>query len=304
MEVVLKTNNLTKKYHNQIALNNVNIEVKKGDIFGLIGKNGAGKTTLLKMICGLTIPYSGEINLFHETTNKGLNKSRTRIGSIIETPSFFPYLSARKNLEYYMIQRGIAEKDSIDYSLKVVGLQDVGNKKFKNFSLGMKQRLGLALTIMSNPDLLILDEPINGLDSTGIAEFREILLKLNREKHTTIIISSHILSELSQLANTYGFINNGILIEQISAKELNNKCRKSLNIKVNNTEKAVAIIEREFGELEYEILNDNKIKLYNVTDIPEKISKVLINNEILLFSISLEGASLENYFINLIGEEI
>lgn len=304
MEVVLKTNSLTKKYHNQLALNNVNIQINKGDIFGLVGKNGAGKTTFLKIICGLTNPTSGEINLFNETSTKGLNKARIRTGTIIETPSFFPYLSARKNLEYYMIQRGIVEKNSIDYALKVVGLQNIGNKKFKNFSLGMKQRLGLALTIMSNPDLLILDEPIKALDSTGIVEFREILLKLNKEKNTTIIISSHILSELSQLATTYGFINEGVLIEQISAKELNDKCKKSLDLKVNNTEKATAIIEREFGECEYEVLNDNKIKIYDLIDIPEKVSKVLIENDILLYSMSSEGASLENYFINLIGEKI
>lgn len=304
MEVILKTNSLAKRYHNQLVLNNVNIEIKKGDIFGLIGKNGAGKTTLMKIICGLTNPSNGEINLFGETSPKGLNKARTRTGTIIETPSFFPYLSAKKNLEYYMIQRGIVGKNSIDYALRVVGLHDTGSKKFKNFSLGMKQRLGLALTIMSNPDLLILDEPIKALDSTGIAEFREILLKLNRENNTTIIISSHILSELSQLATTYGFINKGILVEQISAKDLKDKCRKSLDLKVNNVAKATAIIEKEFGVCEYEVLNDDMIKLFDLIDIPEKVSKVLINNDILIYSMSSEGASLENYFINLIGEEI
>ncbi|MDZ7548373.1 ATP-binding cassette domain-containing protein, partial [Clostridium perfringens] len=164
----------------------------------------------------------------------------------------FSYLSARKNLEYYRIQRGIAEKDSIDYALKIVGLNDTGNKKFKNFSLGMKQRLGLALTIMSSPDMLILDEPINGLDPTGIVEFREILLKLNRERNTTILISSHILGELSQLANTYGFIHNGVFLEQVSSKELSDNCRKALAITVNDTAKAAVILERELGSSEYE----------------------------------------------------
>lgn len=301
MDTILKTKNLTKKYHNQLAVNNVNMEIKQGDIYGLVGKNGAGKTTLLRMISGLTMPSSGEIDLFNETSSQGLNKSRMRTGAIIETPSFFPYLSAKKNLEYYRIQRGIAEKDSIDYALKIVGLNDTGNKKFKNFSLGMKQRLGLALTIMSSPDILILDEPINGLDPTGIVEFREILLKLNRERNTTILISSHILSELSQLATTYGFIHNGVFLEQLSSEELSNKCRKSLAIKVSDTAKAAAIIERELGSSEYEILNDNEIKLYDLMNVPEKVSKVLINNNIMLYSMSSEGVNLENYFINLIG---
>jgi ABC-2 type transport system ATP-binding protein len=301
MDTILKTKNLIKKYHNQLAVNNVNMEIKQGDIYGLVGKNGAGKTTLLRMISGLTMPSSGEIDLFNETSSQGLNKSRMRTGAIIETPSFFPYLSAKKNLEYYRIQRGIAEKDSIDYALKIVGLHDTGNKKFKNFSLGMKQRLGLALTIMSSPDILILDEPINGLDPTGIVEFREILLKLNRERNTTILISSHILSELSQLATTYGFIHNGVFLEQLSSEELSNKCRKALAIKVSDTAKAAAIIERELGSSEYEILNDNEIKLYDLMNVPEKVSKVLINNNIMLYSMSSEGVNLENYFINLIG---
>lgn len=301
MDTILKTKSLTKKYHNQLAVNNVNMEIKQGDIYGLVGKNGAGKTTLLRMISGLTMPSSGEIDLFNETSSQGLNKSRMRTGAIIETPSFFPYLSAKKNLEYYRIQRGIAEKDSIDYALKIVGLHDTGNKKFKNFSLGMKQRLGLALTIMSSPDILILDEPINGLDPTGIVEFREILLKINRERNTTILISSHILSELSQLATTYGFIHNGVFLEQLSSEELSNKCRKALAIKVSDTAKAAAIIERELGSSEYEILNDNEIKLYDLMNVPEKVSKVLINNNIMLYSMSSEGVNLENYFINLIG---
>lgn len=301
MDTILKTKNLTKKYHNQLAVNNVNMEIKQGDIYGLVGKNGAGKTTLLRMISGLTMPSSGEIDLFNETSSQGLNKSRMRTGAIIETPSFFPYLSARKNLEYYRIQRGIAEKDSVDYALKIVGLNDTGNKKFKNFSLGMKQRLGLALTIMSSPDMLILDEPINGLDPTGIVEFREILLKLNRERNTTILISSHILSELSQLATNYGFIHNGVFIEQLSSKELGDKCRKALAIKVNDTAKTAAIIERELGSSEYEILNDNEIKIYDLIDVPEKVSKALINNNIMLYSMNSEGVNLENYFIDLIG---
>jgi ABC-2 type transport system ATP-binding protein len=300
-DIVLKTYNLGKKYNGNLAVNNVNVEIKQGDIYGLVGKNGAGKTTLLRMICGLTMQSYGEIELFKETTDKGFNRSRKRTGCIIETPSFFPYLSARKNMEYYRIQRGIADKGCVEDVLKIVGLGDTGNKKFKNFSLGMKQRLGFALAMMASPDLLILDEPINGLDPTGIVEFRDILLKLNRERNTTIIISSHILSELSQLATCYGFIHNGELIEQISSKDLDEKCKNCLLMRMNDTQKASVIIEKQLGSTRYEVLNDNQIKLYEYLDTPEIVVEALVKNGVMLSTITRVGANLENYFIDLIG---
>ena len=299
--IVLKTKNITKKYKGHLAVNNANIEVKQGDIYGLIGKNGAGKTTLLRMISGLTIPTSGEIELFGETSTYGLNKSRMRTGCIIETPSFFPYLSASENLEYYRIQKGIVDKKVVKDVLKIVGLQDTGRKKFKDFSLGMKQRLGLAFAIMGSPDFLILDEPINGLDPTGIVEFRELILKLNRERNITIIISSHILGELSQIATTYGFIHKGKILEQISSKELNEKCRRFLLLKVNDTAKSTVIIEKRLNTNKYEILNNNEIRLYEYVDTPEIVTKTLINNGVMVSSINQTGISLENYFIDLIG---
>lgn len=298
---VLKTKNLTKKYNSHLAVDNASIEIKQGDIFGLVGKNGAGKTTLLRMISGLTMPTSGEIELFEETSSEGLNKSRMRTGSIIETPSFFPYLSARKNLEYYRIQRGIVEKNVAEEALRLVGLQDTGNKKFKNFSLGMKQRLGLALAVMASPDMLILDEPINGLDPTGIVEFRDILLRLNREKNITIVISSHILTELAQLATCYGFINEGRFIEQISASDLQEKCRSSISVKVDSTEKASAIIEKKLGSTRYEVLSGNEIRIFEHIDKPEVVAEALINSGVKLYSLNQLGANLENYFIDLIG---
>lgn len=300
-DIVLKTNNLTKKYKSHLAVNNANIEVKQGDIYGLIGKNGAGKTTLLRMISGLTIPTSGEIELFGETSTYGLNKSRMRTGCIIETPSFFPYLSASENLEYYRIQKGIVDKKVVKDVLKIVGLQDTGRKKIKDFSLGMKQRLGLAFAIMGSPDFLILDEPINGLDPTGIVEFRELILKLNRERNITIIISSHILGELSQIAITYGFIHNGKILEQISSKELNEKCRRFLSLKVSDTAKSTVIIEKRLNTNKYEVLNDNEIRLYEYVDAPEMVTKTLINNGVMVSSINQTGINLENYFIDLIG---
>ncbi|MCY6960409.1 ATP-binding cassette domain-containing protein [Clostridium brassicae] len=300
-EVVLRTKKLTQKYRNHLAVNNVNIEIKQGEIYGLVGKNGAGKTTLLRMISGLAIPSSGEIEMFNEISQKGLEKSRMRTGCMIETPSFFPYLSAKKNLEYYRIQRGIAEKKCVDEVLQFVGLEDVGTKKFKNFSLGMKQRLGLALALMASPDFLILDEPINGLDPAGIVEFRELLSKMNKEKNITIIISSHILGELSQLATTYGFINNGKFIEQISAKKLEEKCKRCISIRVDNIEKATTIIEKELGCSEYEVLNGNEIRLYEKIDIPGIINKTLVDNGVMVSSINQVGVNLEDYFMNLIG---
>lgn len=299
--LVLKTSNLTKKYHSHLAVNNINIDVKQGEIYGLVGKNGAGKTTLLRMVTGLTMPTNGEIELFQETSEGGLNKARRRTGCIIEVPSFFPYLSARKNLEYYRIQRGIPEKDIVDETLKIVGLDNTGRKKFKNFSLGMKQRLGLALAIMASPDLLILDEPINGLDPMGIVEFRDILLKLNREKNVTIIISSHILSELAQLATTYGFIHNGELVEQISSKALEEKLKSCLSVKVDSPEKASAVIESQLGCSKYEVLNGNEIRLYEDIDKPEVVAKALIENGVALYALNQIGLTLENYFVNLIG---
>ena len=298
---VLKTKDLSKKYKKTFVVDHVNIEIKKGDIYGLVGKNGAGKTTLLRMITGLTLPTSGEMEIFNETSSEGLNKARMRTGCIIETPSFYPYLSARKNLEYYRIQKGIAENNVIDDVLSIVGLADVGNKKFKNFSLGMKQRLGLALAMMANPDVLILDEPINGLDPTGIVEFREILLKINRERNVTIIISSHILTELEQLATTYGFINEGKFIEQISAKDLKEKCKSCLAIKVKNTDNAVVVLETKLNTTNYEVLNNNEIRLYDYLDEPELVVETLVNNEVKVSSIIQTGTNLEDYFIKLVG---
>lgn len=300
-EIIIKTKNLTKKYGNYAAVNNVNLEIKQGQIYGLVGKNGAGKTTLLRMLSGLTIPSNGEMEMFNETSPEGLNKARMRTGTIIETPNFFPYLSAKKNLEYYRIQRGIAEKEIVEEVLNMVGLSDAENKKFKNFSLGMKQRLGLALAIMASPDLLILDEPINGLDPTGIVEFRDILLKLNREKNTTIIISSHILTELSHIATAYGFIHKGEFIEQISVVDLKEKCKNYLSIKVNNIEKTAALIENQLKCSDYEVLNNNEIRLYEKIDKPEIVSMAIVNNGIMLYSICQMGSNLEEYFINLIG---
>lgn len=299
-EQILRTLNLTKKYKNFSAIDNLSFSLQQGNIYGLIGQNGAGKTTLLKMICGLTVPTSGELELFGQTSEDGLRHARSRIGCMIESPSFFPYLSAAENLEYYQIQKGISRAAHVHDVLNFVGLAGTGVKKFKNFSMGMKQRLGLALAIMGNPDLIILDEPINGLDPMGIAKFRDIICKLNRECKTTVILSSHILGELSQIATVYGFIDRGRLIEQISANELANKCKHRLVIKVNDTEKAAQILKEELFCTQYEI-SDNRIFVDKYMDMPEVLTDTFVKNGIHVSELTTTGLNLEQYFIDLIG---
>lgn len=223
-DVLLQTIDLTKKYKDQMALAHVNLTVRKGDIYGFIGQNGAGKSTLLRVVTSLARPTSGVVSLFGESSGAGLIEARKRVGAIIESPTLFPDMTARDNLEVHRLQRGIPGKSCISKTLELVGLQDTGNKKAKNFSLGMKQRLGLAIALLGDPELLILDEPTNGLDPMGIVQLRELIKGLNREKGLTILISSHILSELHQLATTYGIIHKGKLLEQISHEELNVKC--------------------------------------------------------------------------------
>ena len=296
---LLTTRDLCKNYR-EPAVDHVSLEVKQGQIFGLVGKNGAGKTTLIRMATGQTLPTSGELALFGETSTRGLERMRGRIGCMVETPSFFPYLTARENLEYYRIQRGIPGKESVEKALGQVNLTDTGRKKFKNFSLGMKQRLGLALAIMGRPDLLLLDEPINGLDPMGIVEFRDILLSLNRDQGTTILISSHILSELSNLATHYGFLEKGRLLEQVSAEEIRSRCRDCLEIRVDDTARAVTALEK-LETRDLEVLPDGVIRLYSHLDKPQEISRVLAEAGVALFGLNLRGSSLEDYFLNLVG---
>jgi len=293
---LLVTRELSKSYR-EPAVDRVSLTVKQGQIFGLVGKNGAGKTTLIRMATGQTLPTSGELFLFGENSRKGLEKMRSRIGCMVETPSFFPYLTAEENLEYYRLQRGIPGKDSVTTALRQVNLADTGKKKFRNFSLGMKQRLGLALAIMGHPDLLLLDEPINGLDPMGIVEFRDILLKLSQEQGTTILISSHILSELSNLATDYGFLR---LLEQASAEEIRSRCRDCLELWVDDAAKAMTVLEgASFGEAE--VLPGNKIRLYGSLDQPQEVSRALIENGVGLLGLTQRGNTLEDYFLELVG---
>jgi len=300
-EVILKTYNITKKYGNQVAVNNVNMTIRKGEIYGFIGQNGAGKTTLIRLITGLIHKTGGEIELLGATGENELNKSRTMVGSLIETPSFYTNMTARENLEVSRLVRNIPGKKCIDEVLELVGLKDVEKKKVKNFSLGMRQRLGIANALMGNPKLLILDEPINGLDPMGIVEIRELLKKINKEKDMTILISSHILSELSELATTYGIISNGKLIEEITAEKLAEKCRQYIDLKVDDTSRAVTLLERELGISDYEVLEDKKIKVFSNLENVGEVNSILSKSGVIVQSISIKGENLEEYFMNKIG---
>lgn len=300
-ENVFTTSNLTKKYKQLHALDRVSMEIKRGDIFGFVGENGAGKTTLIRILAGQAPPTSGEISLFGVSETKQLPKQRQRIGGMVENPAVYPDLSAVENLEICRLQRGIPGKDCIIQVLKTVGLTDTGKKKAKNFSLGMKQRLGLAMALLGSPEFLVLDEPVNGLDPAGIVEFREILKRLNRELGMTILISSHILGELYQLATCYGFINKGKMLEQITLEELDEKCKKHLYVRVDDAPRAAAVLETAFKTRKYEVLPNNAIRLYDFLDRSSEVSKLLFTNDIAVVEITAKGDDLEGYYMSLIG---
>lgn len=297
---VLAAYGLSKAYGSCMALDGLNLMVRRGDVYGLVGRNGAGKTTFMRMATGQSTPTGGELELFG-ASGKDLRLQRSRTGAMIEIPSFSPFLTARENLEYYRLQRGIPGRETVDEALKLVNLADTGPKKFKSFSLGMKQRLGLALALMNHPDFLILDEPINGLDPEGVAEFRQILRRLNQERETTILISSHILSELSSIATRYGFMEQGKLLEEISAEALHDKCRTCLRLEVDDAAKAAAILQTQLGTDKFEVLPGNVIQLYDCLDDPKRASYALAQNGVALLAMEQKGADLEAYFLNLIG---
>ncbi len=299
MEYVLKTNSLCKTYRNFDALNGLTMNVPKGAVYGFVGRNGAGKTTLIRLICGLQEPTSGYFTLYGtKHTDKKIAKARRHLGAVVETPAYYGDMSAVENLKMQYAMLGLPTYEGIEDLLKLVRLDDTGKKKAKNFSLGMKQRLGIALALCGNPDLLILDEPINGLDPQGIVEIRELILRLNREREITVLISSHILDELSRLATHYGFIDKGKIIQEISAEELETKCRKYLHVKVTSTAVFAQVMDKQGAE--YSILSDTEADLYGDYKVSE-ISAALSAKQCELLSLTEHEESLENYFINLVG---
>lgn len=300
-EKILETRHLSKKYKNFIALDEVNIEINRGDIYGLIGRNGAGKTTLMKMITTLTNKTSGEFELFGHKDNN-LTETKRRIGCLIENPAFFPNLSAYNNLKYYAIQKGITDEKQINEALKLAELEESKNKKFKNFSLGMKQRLGIAFAILDNPDFIILDEPINGLDPIGISDLRETFKRLNEEKNITILISSHILSELYMLATRFCILEKGRVKKELTKEELDNECSRCIVIKTDDAKKVAVVLEKELKTKNYKVINKEEVRLYDYLEQSQKVNKILVQNDINIKQIQETGISLEDYFKSVIKE--
>lgn len=299
MEYVLQTNALCKSYRHFKALSGLSMNVPKGAIYGFVGKNGAGKTTLIRLICGLQNPTSGVYTLYgRKNTDKAIEKARRRMGAVVETPSIHFDMTARDNLRWQYRVLGLPNDDGIDEILGLVGLENTGKKKAKNFSLGMRQRLGIAIALAGSPDFLVLDEPVNGLDPQGIIEIRELILKLNREKQITLLISSHILDELSKIATHYGFIDGGRIVKEISAAELESVCRKCERLKVSDV-KTLARVLDDMGA-EYKIVSDCEADVFakiSVTRLVEALSA----NGCELLSVTERDESLESYYINLIG---
>lgn len=299
MDYILKTENLCKSYRGGKALDGLSMNVPKGSIYGFVGKNGAGKTTLIRLICGLQEPTSGDYSIYgRKYSSKNIAKSRRKMGAVVETPSIYTDMTALDNIKQQFRVLGLPSYDEAEEILKLVGLENTGKKKAKNFSLGMKQRLGIAVALAGNPDFLVLDEPVNGLDPQGIIEIRELILKLNKEKQITVLISSHILDELSKLATHYGFIDGGRIIKEISAEDLEKACRKCVHAEVSNTGALANTLDEM--KIEYKIISDSEADIYakvNVTQLALALNKE--NCEI--FTLSERDESLESYYVNLVG---
>ena len=296
MEYVLRTDKLCKQFGEKKAVNNVSIEIKKGDIYGFIGKNGAGKTTLMRLVLGVATPTDGSIELFG---GEPLYKARRRIGALLEYPCLYKSCTAYENLKRFSLLTG-NNKAEIKEILELVGLDKTGRKKVGKFSLGMKQRLGIAIALLGNPEFLILDEPVNGLDPAGIKEIRDVLLRLNKEKGITILISSHLLEELSKLVTCYGIINDGRLIEQISAEQLEANCRHHLKLRVNNVQKSVALLSCLMDKSSMRV-DGNDIYLYDRIGDSDRINRLLVNHGIRVSELVIESGGLEEYFLERMG---
>lgn len=299
MDNVIEIKNLTKSYGKTKAVDNFNLAIKKGRIYGLIGPNGSGKTTTMRMIAGLTNPDSGKISLFGETDN--LNRVRNRLSFMIEAPYIDGSMSAQLNMEYMSAIRNVNNPAKIKEILEFVGLSETGTKIAKNFSLGMRQRLGIGMALISDPEVMILDEPINGLDPEGIVEIRKKLLMLSQEKNTTILISSHLLSELYELCTDFTFIYKGKLIENISREELGKKCKKHLIVSSNNIAELKTVCEK-FNLCDIRQIKDD-LHIYNDIESIEVFSRFLYDNNVIPTKLFLEAERLEEYYLEKVGAE-
>jgi len=299
MEYVLQANELSKQYGHFKALDHFSMKVPKGAIYGFVGKNGAGKTTLIRLICGLQEPSSGTYTLYgRENHERTLAESRRRMGAVVETPSIYLDMTAEENLRQQYMILGCPTYDGIKELLELVGLSDAGKKKVKNFSLGMRQRLGIAVALAGSPDFLVLDEPVNGLDPQGIIEIRELILKLNRERAITVLISSHILDELSRLATHYGFIDHGHMVREISAAELEAACQKCIRLTVSDTKKLTHVLDEL--KLKYTIISDTEADVYGKIGVTKLVSR-LAEEGCEVEAMQERDESLESYYIRLVG---
>ena len=299
MEYVFKTDGLNKTYGSFQALNNLKMAVPKGSIYGFVGKNGAGKTTLIRILCGLQMPTTGDFELYGvKGRSSKIHEARRRIGSVVETPALYTDMTAEDNLKLQCQILGLPDYKSIPELLSLVGLENTGKKKVKNFSLGMRQRLGIAVALCGEPDLLVLDEPINGLDPQGIVEIRELIMKLNAERKITVIISSHILDELAKLATYYGFIDKGHIVKEMSADELEGAFRKSIRIRVDHMEGLTKTLESR--GLEYKVISETECDIYAMPMITD-LALALLEEKCNIISVTEKDESLEGFYLSLVG---
>ena len=299
MDYILTAENLGKHYRHSNALSGFSMHIPKGSIYGFVGRNGAGKTTLIRLICGLQEPTEGSFTLYGvESTDSGIVKARQRMGAVVETPAIYLDMTAEENLKQQYRVLGLPSFDSIPELLKLVGLEDTGKKRAKRFSLGMKQRLGIAIALAGDPDFLVLDEPTNGLDPQGIIEMRELILRLNRERQITVLISSHILDELSRLATHYGIIDKGCMVKELSAEELEASCRKCMRIEVSNMVGLTHVLDSM--AVDYKTISDTQADIFAKLNISQ-LTLALAKEDCEVLSIESKDESLESFFISLTG---
>ncbi len=301
MQEILRVIGMSKSYKQMQVLDNIQMTINKGDIYGFVGENGSGKSTTIRMITGLGTPTHGEIRAFGKALSESTEDAQQKMGLLLEGPSLILNMTARQNLEAHRLLIGIPDKKRIDRVLELVNLTHTGKKKVKNFSLGMKQRLGIALALLNEPELLILDEPTNGLDPMGIVSLRKLLQTLNDEEGMTILISSHILSELELLATKFGFIHKGRLIQEISATDIKAKARRYLEIEVDNLELAVRTIRETLGTEDFQVDGNETIRLFELVDEKQFVSRTLTDSGVILEKFVQKSDTLEQYFTNLVG---
>lgn len=300
-KTVLETRNLTKRYKTQLALSHVDLCLKQGRIYGLIGKNGAGKTTLMRMIAGLGFPTEGSIELFGRSIQEDLAKTGKRMGALIESAGLVGGMSAKENMHLQCLMKGIPNYELEDELLNLVGLADTGRKKVKNFSLGMRQRLGIATTLIGDPDFLMLDEPINGLDPSGVIEIRNLLKKLSGYDSKTILISSHNLPELYQVATDYIIIHNGEIREILSHEELEDRCKAYITLESTDVNQLTTVLESRLHTDQFKVMPDNSVRLFDLLDERERLGRILHENGVIVTKLAVFETSLEDYFVNVIG---